>query len=150
MTFRKRLDRFPVGIWMAILALISLCLAWAMQAYSLVDWDGALALGLQNESFEGDPGERAWALESWGVAMADLLWAMPITVFALFGIIRTRFYGFVLGMMAFSVGAYFPLVFTFQRWNTYRGTALAAICLWTLPCLLGISGLWKNRRRFFD
>ena len=84
-----------------------------MQAYSLLDWEGALALGFQNESFDGDPAERAWALESWGVAMADMLWPMPITIVAFVGVCRTRFYGFVFAMMAFSIGVYFPLFFAF-------------------------------------
>jgi len=147
---QNRLGRFALGVWVATIALLSLCLAWAMQAYSLADWNGALELGLQNEGFDGDPEERAWALESWGVAVADLLWAMPLTIIALFGITRNRLYGFVLGMMAFAVGVYFPLVFAMQRWNSYRDTAIIAVLLWTFPCLLGIAGLWKNRRRFVD
>ena len=147
---QKEFGRFPVGVWLAILALLSLCLAWAMQVYSLLDWNSAVELGLQNESFDGDAAERAWAIESWGVAMADMLWAMPITVGALFGVARVRLYGFAFGMMAFAVGIYFPLVFAFQRWGTYRGTTIVALCLWTVPCLMGIAGLWANRRRFVD
>ena len=84
------------------------------------------------------------------MVMADMLWPMPITVLALVGIVRSRFYGFVMGLMAFSVGVYFPLVFAFQRWGTYRGTAIVALCLWTVPCLMGIAGLWANRQRFVD
>ena len=147
---QKEFGRFPVGAWIALVALMSLCLAWAMQVYSLLDWNSAVELGLQNERFEGDLVERAWALESWGVVMADMLWPMPITVLALVGIVRSRFYGFVTGLMAFAVGVYFPLVFAFQRWGTYRGTAIEALCLWTVPCLMGIAGLWANRRRFVD
>jgi len=147
---QKTVGRFPVGVWITLIALMSLCLAWAMQAYSLLDWNSAVELGLQNESFDGDPVERAWALESWSVVMADMLWPMPITVLALIGIVRNRFFGFVTGMMAFTVGVYFPVVFAFQRWDTHRGTAVVALCLWTIPCLLGIAGLWVNRKRFFD
>lgn len=147
---QKKIGLFPLGILLALAALVMLCLAWAMQAYSLLDWNGALALGVQNESFDGDPVARAWAQESWGVAAADIVWAMPITVFALFGILRSRFYGLVLGFMAFAIGIYFPLVFAFQRWNTFRGTAITALCLWTVPCLVGVAGLWGNRRRFVD
>jgi hypothetical protein len=121
-----------------------------MQAYSLLNWEGALALGFQNESFDGGPAERAWALESWGVAMADMLWPMPITIVALFGVLRARFFGFVFAMMAFSIGVYFPLFFAFQRWATFPGFVIVALTLFTLPCLLGIAGLWANRRVFLD
>ena len=112
---QKTAGRFPVGVWLALVALLSLCLAWAMQFYSLLDWNSAVDLGLQNESFDGNPAERAWALEGWGVAMADMLWAMPITVVAFFGIVRVRLFGFVSGMLAFAVGVYFPLVFAFSQ-----------------------------------
>jgi hypothetical protein len=148
--FQNRIGRFPAGVWVAVLALLCLCLAWVMQAYSLVDWNSAVELGLQNERFDGDPVEQAWALESWGVVMADMLWALPLTILGLAGIFWSRLYGFVSSMMAFAIGAYFPLVFAFQRWGTYRGTAIIALCLWTLPCLLGTAGLWVNRQMFKD
>jgi hypothetical protein len=147
-TFQKQLGRFPLGIWLAYAALGVLCLAWVMQAYSLLDWEGALALGFQNESFSGDPAEQAWALESWGVAMADMVWPMPITLVALFGMTRGRFYGYVAAMMVFAIGVYFPLFFAFQRWATFPSFAVVALVLFTLPCLLGIVGLWANRGRF--
>lgn len=147
---QKPMRRFPLGIWLACLGLFLLCVAWAMQAYSLLDWNGALALGFQNESFEGDATERAWALESWGVAMADMLWPMPITVVALVGVFRSRFYGFVSAMMAFSIGVYFPLFFAFQRWATFPDFVIVALLLFTVPCLFGIVGLWANRKEFLD
>ena len=121
-----------------------------MQGYSLIDWDGALELGLQNESFQGDAAERAWALESWAVAMADMLWPMPITLLALVGMIRGRFYGFVAAMMALSTGVYFPLFFAFQRWKTFPETVTVALLLFAVPSLLGIAGLWFNRKVFID
>jgi len=124
---KEEVDRFPFGVWIAIVALLALFLGWGMQAYSLFNWDGALYLGLQNERFTGDAAERAWAQESWGVAMADMLWPLPI------------------GIVAFI---YFPLVFAFQRWATYPETVVAAIFLWTIPSLLGIIGLWENREYF--
>jgi hypothetical protein len=147
---QKQLGRFPLGVWLAFVALGILCLAWAMQAYSLLDWNGALELGFQNESFDGDAAERSWALDSWGVAMADMLWPVPITMLAIVGMLRIHFYGFLFAMMAFAIGVYFPLVFAFQRWTTYPGFVLVALCLFTIPCLLGIVGLWANRQRFRD
>ncbi len=145
---QKQLGRFPLGVWLAFLALGLLCVAWVMQGYSLLDWDWAMKLGFQNEGFDGDPAERAWALESWGVAMADMLWPMPVTLVALVGMLRTRFYGLVFAMMAFSVGVHFPLFFAFQRWATFPGFVIAALLLFTLPGLIGIVGLWANYRTF--
>jgi len=142
---RSQAGPFPLGVWIALVALALLMMAWAMQTYSLLDWDRAVDLGLQNERFGDDPVESAWAQESRGLALADLLWPLPVTLVALVGLLRKRPFGFVAGMMAFALGVYFPLFFAFQRWPTYRGTAVAALCLWTIPCLLGIWGLWVNR-----
>jgi hypothetical protein len=141
----KSLGRFPLGVWIAIAALLALFLGWGMQAYSLLNWDVAVDLGLQNERFTGDAAERAWAQESWGVAIADMLWPLPIGILALTGILQRRFYGFAAGLMEFSIGIYFPLVFAFQRWETYPETVVTAIFIWTIPSLLGIIGLWENR-----
>jgi len=144
----RRVGRFPVGVWIAIVAILLVFLGWGMQAYSLVNWDHAVDLGLQNERFTGDAAERAWALESWGVAMADMLWALPVGIVALVGILRNRLYGFAAGLMELSIGIYFPLFFAFQRWALFRGTVLFALLVWALPSLLGILGLWANREFF--
>ena len=144
----KVIGRFPLGVWIAIAALLALFLAWGMQAYSLFNWDSAVDLGLQNERFTGDAAERAWAKESWGLAVADMLWPLPIGIVALFGILRKRFYGFAAGLMELSIGVYFPLFFAFQRWPSYPETVFLAIILWTIPSLLGIIGLWVNREYF--
>lgn len=144
----KSIGRFPLGIWIAIIALLSLFLAWFMQAYSLLNWDIAVDIGFQNERFTGDAVERTWAHESWGVAVADMLWAMPLGIVALIGLLRKRSYGFAAGLMELSIGVYFPLVFAFQRWMSNPETVTIAIFLWTIPSLLGIIGLWTNREYF--
>jgi hypothetical protein len=121
-----------------------------MQGYSLLDWEGAVELGFQNLSFGGGPAEQAWAVESWAVVLADILWPMPISLLALLGMVRGRFCGFVAAMLVFSIGVYFPLVFAFQRWATFPDFVVVALLLFTLPCLLGIVGPWANRGRFSD
>lgn len=151
MGFRNRaVGGFPPGVWVALVAILLLMLAWVMQAYSLFDWDTAVDLGLQNERFGDDPVEWAWAHESRSVAIADMLWPLPLGVFALVGLLRRRLFGLVAGMMELAIGLYFPLVFALQRWTTFRETAIVALCLWTVPCALGIAGLWVNRRVFED
>jgi hypothetical protein len=142
------LGRFPLGVWIALAAILLVFLGWCMQAYSLLNWDRAVDLGLQNERFSGGPAERAWAKESWGVAMADMIWPLPIGIVALVGIFRKRLYGFVAAFMELAIGVYFPLFFAFQRWSTFRGTAITAVLLWGVPSLLGIVGLWANRDYF--
>jgi hypothetical protein len=119
-----------------------------MQAYSLLSWDSAVDLGLQNERFTGGPAEQAWALESWGVAIADLLWALPVTIVAFVGVLRKRFIGLAFGLMALSIGVYFPIVFAFQRWESFRGTAVVAVVFFTVPSLLGVIGLLASRSDF--
>jgi hypothetical protein len=144
----KNVGRYPLGVWVALAAILALFLGWAMQAYSLLNWNHAVDLGIQNERFSGGPAERAWAKESWGVAMADMIWPLPIGIVALIGIFRRRLYGLVAGSMELAIGVYFPLVFAFQRWTSFRGTALVAIFLWVVPSLLAIVGLWTNRTHF--
>lgn len=149
MILNKSIGRFPFGVWIAIIALLLLfLLAWAGQAYSLLNWDSAVDFGLQNERFTGDAVERTWAHESWAVAVADMLWPVPIGIVALIGLLRKKFFGFAAGLMELSIGVYFPLVFAFQRWTSYPGTVIAAICLFMIPSLLGILGLWVNRTYF--
>ena len=145
---KKRAAKQSIGIRIAYLALASLMLAWCMQAYSLYDWESAVALGLQNERLAGEGAERAWALESRGVALADMLWPLPLCIVAFIGLPRRRLYGFVAGFMALAIGVYFPLFFAFQRWSTYPGTVITAILLWTAPSLAGTLGLWFNRDEF--
>jgi hypothetical protein len=146
----KPLGHFTLGVWLALAALVLLGLAWGMQAYSLLDWDSAVDLGLQNERFTGDAAERAWARESWGVALADMLWPMPLTFVAFVGLLRKKTYGFAAGLMAMTIGFYFPLFFAFQRWAVFPETVVVAVALFALPSLLGIVGLYANRRLFSD
>jgi len=147
---RKRIGRFPIGIWLAFLALILISLAWIMQAYSLYNWESALNLGLQNNSFSGGPAEVLQAQQDKGLAIADLIWPLPLTVIALLGILKKRIVGFIASMMTFAICVYFPLFHIFQIWSTHRETALAASLLWGIPSLLGIAGLWANRHHYFS
>lgn len=147
---RFKLGRFPLGIWLAFFALILISLAWIMQAYSLYNWESAVDLGLQNQSFSGGEAEAIQAQKDKGIAIADLLWAFPLTVIALLGILKKRVFGFIASMMTFAICVYFPLFHIFWLWSSYRETAIAAALLWGIPSLLGIAGLWANRHHYFS
>lgn len=144
---RKDIGRYPLGIWVALIALTLILLAWIMQAYSLLDWEGAIRLGIQNESFSGDAAERAIADVERGIAIADILWALPITIIAYIGLLRKKIIGFIAAMMVFGVCVYFPLFYAFRLSMNFE-IVLAAIFLWAIPSLLGIYGLWINRNLF--
>lgn len=145
--FNKNIGHFPIGIWITLIALILILLAWSMQTYSLLDWEGAVKLGVQNESFAGDSVERAIADVERGVAIADILWVLPITIVAFIGLLRKRFYGFIASMMVFAICVYFPLFYAFRE-SMKVDIKLAAIFLWAIPSILGIIGLWVNRMYF--
>ena len=145
--FRKRISRYPIGIWVALFALIMIFFAWLMQTYSLIDWEGAVKLGIQNESFNADPVEQAIADVEKGIAIADILWVLPITIVAFIGLLRNKFIGFIAAMMVFGICVYFPLFYIF-RVSMNFDIALAAIIIWAIPSLLGITGLWMNRKLF--
>lgn len=144
---KKKFDRYPLGVWIAFLALILICLGWLMQIYSLIDWEGAIRLGVQDDSFTGDKAERAMADIERGVAIADVLWALPITIIAFIGLIRGKFIGFIAAMMTFAICVYFPLFYIFRE-STSFDIVLVVTFLWAVPSLFGIIGLWPNRAKY--
>lgn len=145
---KKNIGRFPLGIWLAILAILFSFLAWIMQFYSLLNWEGAIRLGIQNESFSGDAVEKALANVERGIAWADMFLPLPLTIIAFWGLLKKMLYGLVAAMMNFAICIYFPLFFAFQRWNTHPDVVMEAIVLFAIPSVLGIIGLWINRRIF--
>ncbi len=118
-----------------------------MQLYSLIDWEGAVKLGVQNESFTGNIAERAIADVERGIAIADILWVLPITIIAFIGLLQKKFIGFVAAMMVFAVCVYFPLFYSFRESMSLENV-LVVIYLWAIPSLLGIFYLWINRKLF--
>ena len=147
MNYLEKNNRYPLGIWVAIVALILIFLAWIMQAFSLFDWDAAVDFGVQNESFSGDAVERALADVERGVAMADIIWALPLTIIAFIGLWRKKYIGFITAMMVFAICVYFPLFYLFRE-SMDTEIVLAAVLLWAIPSLLGIVGLWLNKGFF--
>ena len=145
--FKKKINRYPLGVWIAILALILICLAWLMQIYSSINWEEAVKLGFQDYSFNGDKTERAMADVERGIAIADILWALPITIIAFIGLFRKKLIGFITAMMTFAICVYFPLFYTFRH-STSSEIVMVVIFLWAVPSLFGIFGLWTNRTNY--
>ncbi|NQT27043.1 hypothetical protein HQ585_16940 [candidate division KSB1 bacterium] len=143
----KSIGCYPLGIWIAFVALVLILIAWIMQSYSLIDWEGAVELGLQNESFSGNETERAVADVERGIAIADILWVFPIWLIAFIGLLRKRFFGFLAAMMEFAICVYFPLFYIFRD-SSGQDIVLGVLLLWLIPSLLGIMGLWANRDLF--
>ena len=144
----ESVKRYPSGIWIVLSALLLTLLAWIMQMYSLINWEGAIAVGVQNDSFNGGDIERTLANVEKGVALADMIWPLPLTIIALIGVLKKRLWGMIAAMMDFAICVYFPLFFAFQRWDTHQGTAIIALFLFAIPSLVGISALWVNRKIF--
>ena len=145
---QKKIDRHPIGIWIALIALSLTFLAWIMQAYSLLNWESAVNLGLQNGRFNGNAFDQALANKEKGEAIADLLWVLPLNIIAFIGLMYKRFIGFVAAMMVYAICVYFPLFYIFQIGNVFPETAIGATILWAIPSILGIIGLWSNRNIF--
>ena len=145
---KRKIGPYPLGIWFALIGILSSLLAWGMQFYSLINWEDAVRLVFQNESFYGNEKEKTLAVIERGIAFADIIWVMPITVVAFIGIIKEKMVGLIAGMMDFAICVYFPLFFAFQRWNTHPSVVIGAIGLYAIPSLLGIFGLWINRKTF--
>ncbi|TLX74613.1 hypothetical protein E9993_11890 [Labilibacter sediminis] len=144
---KKKINRYSLGVWIAFLALILICFAWIMQIISLVDWERAIEIGVQDNSFTGNVTERAMADVERGVAVADILWALPLTIIAFIGLLREKFIGFIAAMMTFAICVYFPLFYIF-RGSTNIDIVLVVTLLWAVPSLIGIFGLWTNRTNY--
>jgi len=141
-------SKYPLGVWISIIALCLTSTAWIMQAVSLLNWDAAVDMGLQMNSFTGDALEQAMARKERGEAIADIIWVLPLNLVALTGLFKKQFYGFVTAMMVFAICIYFPLFYIFQIGNTHPETVWAAIILWAVPSAIGIIALWNKKKLF--
>lgn len=90
---KRKSGETTLGIRISMIALLLICIAWIMQFYSVMNWDNAVKLGLQNGSFKGDPIAQLLVRKEWGEAIADLFWPLPLTIIALVGIMRRTVIG---------------------------------------------------------
>ena len=101
----KAVGRCPLGVWIAVVAIVLLFLGWGMQAYSLFDWDSAVDLGLQNERWEAllyinnvlddDTVRSGGSGPDFGPAMGDMGFSA--------GLVRTHYFGPLTPPLALTV-----------------------------------------------
>jgi len=157
---RRMVGSRPLGIWVALGCLLFyLVPGMGGQAASLMSWDWALAVHLQeNDPHDPDLVERTLAHVEWGVCAADMLVQVPLLVAAILGLLLRRRWGLVAGLMAAATMVYIFAVYSLQRWSLsvrsdltpwsdYSGIILAFAVLSLLPGLLTIWGLAVNADR---
>ena len=158
---RRMIGRRPLGIWIALFAMLfCLFVAGGGQILSLVDWDLALRLQLQeNDPNSSEIVQRVLAQVEWGVCVADVFLVLPLFAVGVIGVILRRRWGMIAGMMGAICWVYMFVAYTAQRcalvfrggmgqWSDYAGIigAFALLCL--VPCSLIIWGLGANADRF--
>lgn len=154
---RRMFGRRPGGVWIALLGMLfCLLVAGGGQLLSLIDWDLARRLQLQeNDPNSPDLVQRILAQVEWGVCVADVLLTLPLFAVGLAGVVLRRRWGMIAGMMAAICWIYMFAAYTAQRWalvvrggigqwSDYAGVigAFALLCL--IPCLLIVWGLGAN------
>jgi hypothetical protein len=138
----------------------SLLVGGGGQALSLLDWDLAVRLGLQeNDRHSSDVIQRLLAEVEWGVCVADVFLVLPLLMIGLAGVLCRRHWGMIAAMMAALCWVDMFLVYTAQRyalvfrggmgqWSDYAGLAGTFAVLGPVPSLLTIWGLAANADRF--
>lgn len=155
------LGRRPLGVRVALGAFaFYLFLGMGGQLVSLLDWELALSLGLQENAWS-DPSlvERTLAAVEWGVCGADMLVQVPLLIVAIVGILCRRRWGLIAGLMVSATMVYIFFVYTLQRtalieraglaaWSDYAGIIIAFAFLALVPGILGFWGLAANLDRY--
>ncbi|UCG88421.1 MAG: hypothetical protein JSW71_07730, partial [Gemmatimonadota bacterium] len=119
----KHIGRFPLGIWIVLILMLTsgLFITIFGQALSLVSWDTAFSLGLQEDSpHSADIVERMMVAISWGEAGTDVLVQGILLVMVLTGILRRRQFGFLAGIGQAIIWIYVTLLVTLQRIALYN------------------------------
>jgi hypothetical protein len=151
----------PLGLWIALFGLLSmLVVGGGGQILSLIDWDLAVRLGLQEyDRHSTELAPRLLAQVEWGVCLADAVLVVPLLVAGLVGVLCRRHWGVIVGMMAALCWVYMFLVYTAQRyalvfrggfghWDDYAGFIAGFALLALVPGVLTLWGLGANVDRF--
>ena len=151
----------PLGIWIALgCMLFSLLMGGGGQTLSVIDWDRAMALGLQeNDLNDPDIVERVLTHVEWGVAAGDVVVTVPLLILGLVGVACRRRWGMIAALMAAATWIHMFFVYTLQRcsltfrgglteWEHYAGIIVVFAMFGLGPCLLTTLGLAANADSF--
>jgi len=127
----------------AVVALLVNLVFLAGQLYSLIAWDSAVEHHMQEYRFETNRGR---ARQDWGICIADMLWQLPLTLVAFFGLMGRFPFAYSVAMMALSLEVYWPIINAAQRWGHASVAELVALLIFVSGlAFLGILGLAANR-----
>lgn len=113
----KRIGRFPLGVWVVLVLLLTSGLFVTLfgQALSILSWDTALSLGLQDDSPHSDDiVERMMMAISWGEAGADVLVQGTLIILTVVGIFLRRRFGYVAGVGLAIIWIYVTFLITLE------------------------------------
>jgi len=117
------LGPFPVGIW-AVLAMLVVSggvLTIFAQGLSLLNWDAALSIRLQEDSRTSeDPVEKTIGAMSQGEACADVIVQGTLVVLSFTGIFLRHPVGWIAGMAQGVLWIYVTFLVLSQRWMFFR------------------------------
>ena len=150
----------PMGIRIVfVLLILAFIFGVCGQAVSVIAWNTALSLGLQ----EDDPKsenlmERSLVPIEWGTAMADVILQTTFILLAFYGLLRRHWIGLAAATMQFTVYVYVGLQYFFQRygikvwaagdWTQWQSLASIVLVAFSFVGWLGLVCLWINRKYF--
>jgi len=117
------LGPFPVGIWavLVMLLLIGGVFTIFAQGLSLLNWEAALSMHLQEDSRTSeDPVEKTIGAMSQGEAGADVIVQGILVVLSFVGIFLRHPVGWVAGLALGVLWIYVTFMVLFQRWMFFR------------------------------
>ena len=158
---RRFLGARPLGVWIALLAMV-VCLVMGVggQALSLLNWDLAVRLGLQeNRTDDANLLERVLAHMEWGTCAADIVAVLPLWLLGFVGVACRRHWGAVAAMMAAACWVYAFFDYSLDRysltvrgglaeWERFSGMVRGFALMGLVPAALVIWGLGANVDRF--
>lgn len=154
------LGALPIGIWVVgVLLAISLLVGSVGQLISVVSWEKARSLGLQEDDPKSaDPMERSLVPVEWGTAVADIILQTAAIILAFYGIVQRNWLGLFGATMEFTILLYAALFYFFQRygikvwktgdWTHWKKIAIGFLIFAGSIGLVGLVCLWSNRQYF--
>jgi len=140
------------GFWVLVMATIVLVVFLIIgQTLSLIDYDLAISLGLQES--EKEIGKVGIAFAK-GFAFGDTIFYIPLLVLGILGLIKGKKWGAILMLGALGISVYWPIVHLYAIFIDTEAIRLEpdkyisfpiVLSLITIYGLWGIYYLYKNR-----